>query len=55
MQPGVLQVLNRAEIALHTLPVTPKLSIAGLLTLLIQDAARLQGVPAVVFYTRKRL
>jgi len=45
--PGVLQELNCAEIALHTLPVTPKLSIAGLLTLLIQDAARFQGVPGI--------
>lgn len=43
--PGVLQDLNCCEVPLHALSITAKLGIAGLLALVIQDAARLQGIP----------
>ena len=44
--PGILQNFNRMEVPLHTLSITAKLGIAGLLALLIKDAACLQSISA---------
>ena len=44
--PSIFQDLNGSEIALHALPITAKLGVAGLLALGVKCAAGLQGIPA---------
>ena len=44
--PGIFQNFNGMEVLLHTLSITAKLGIAGLLALLIKDAACLQSISA---------
>ena len=46
MLPGAFQDFNSAEVALDAIHITAELGIAGLLAVLVQDAACLQSIPA---------